>query len=744
MRFLSARGITRSRMPLIALMALAAIGMAGCEGDDGKDGSDGAAGPAGPAGPSGPAGPEGPAGPPGSGAVQKPLESCGVCHSDGSAYAATDAHALTGQPSVSNVALATSGADLVVTFNLKVDGTNRDDFLILRSDYRFDGVDRFDLGDPLLASTGSGNYTITVPGGAADAVDSRYLFRVANSTDRNIRINAVVVADIGDAPMAVVSDQSCANCHGADISAHYGYQAGASQCIVCHDSSALPDNADFFKVVHGIHNSHNMPSGHYEYADDEIFSVTYPTYMTNCSVCHDTQETLTAANSMTVSGANCFSCHESMESWDFQAANLTFHESMTEATDCTVCHNPTSGFPYTVAGFHNGLVTERGGIIWEGLDTSVTEGARFDWQITGVVDDGTNLSIAWTATYDGVAVDPCNATVGVGAPVFDGDDAGNLSMLRSYAQGEDFILGTADAPGQANAVNLSTSNTTCSGNVATTVIPVEDTDATVGRVALQGKPRVISVADPASTMMVRAKTPTFDWVIGTSDAAAERRAIADSSQCLKCHVGSLYQHGGNRVDNVDMCILCHNSASNEQNVRVGMGVDASEAYDGRAGQTYEFKSMLHLIHSRGGAGASPIVIYRNRGIYAWAPEGTMLPNWPGTGSQPVFGSDDGTGNPVMQSHNFHSPTYPRPTNDCGACHVAGFDVIPDQATAMATTLEAGEEPWTNQVDDVLQGAGAAACTSCHSSSSALGHANQNGWTPTTFDDGRQTIIDAAN
>jgi OmcA/MtrC family decaheme c-type cytochrome len=245
-------------------------------------------------------------------------------------------------------------------------------------------------------------------------------------------------------------------------------------------------------------------------------------------------------------------------------------------------------------------------------------------------------------------------------------------------------------------------------------------------------------------MMVRAKTPTFDWVIGTSDAAAERRAIADSSQCLKCHVGSLYQHGGNRVDNVDMCILCHNSASNEQNVRVGMGVDASEAYDGRAGQTYEFKSMLHLIHSRGGAGASPIVIYRNRGIYAWAPEGTMLPNWPGTGSQPVFGSDDGTGNPVMQSHNFHSPTYPRPTNDCGACHVAGFDVIPDQATAMATTLEAGEEPWTNQVDDVLQGAGAAACTSCHSSSSALGHANQNGWTPTTFDDGRQTIIDAAN
>jgi OmcA/MtrC family decaheme c-type cytochrome len=329
--------------------------------------------------------------------------------------------------------------------------------------------------------------------------------------------------------------------------------------------------------------------------------------------------------------------------------------------------------------------------------------------------------------------------------VFHARTGSNLSMLRSYAQGGDFIIGTADAPGQASAVNVTTTNTTCANNVATTTIPVDDVDATVGRVALQGKPWVVArdPADADGVMQVRAKTPTFDWNLGTSNAATARRAIADSGQCVKCHVGSLYQHGGNRVDNVDMCILCHNSASNEQNVRVGMGVDASEAYDGKAGQTFEFKSMLHAIHSRGAEGASPIVIYRNRGIYAWAPEGTTLPNWPGTGNQPVFGSADANGQPVMQNHNFHSPTYPRPTNDCGACHTADFDdLLPDQATAMATTLEAGEEPWGNQVDDVLQGAGAAACTSCHSSSDAKGHAYQNGWTPQSFENGRQTIIDA--
>ena len=40
MKFAGARGITRTRVPLIAMLALAAtIGLAGCEGDDGKDGA---------------------------------------------------------------------------------------------------------------------------------------------------------------------------------------------------------------------------------------------------------------------------------------------------------------------------------------------------------------------------------------------------------------------------------------------------------------------------------------------------------------------------------------------------------------------------------------------------------------------------------------------------------------------------------------------------------------------------------
>ena len=208
-----------------------------------------------------------------------------------------------------------------------------------------------------------------------------------------------------------------------------------------------------------------------------------------------------------------------------------------------------------------------------------------------------------------------------------------------------------------------------------------------------------------------------------------------------------------------------------------MGVDASEAYDGKAGQTFEMKTMLHAIHSTGETGTgAPIVIYRNRGIYAWAGDASQLPNWedvvagapcdtpqddPGDLSGfLVYGADPENPN-SCQTHNFHAPTYPRHLYDCASCHVEddpstpnvdeGFAVLPDQSVAVATTLDAGDsEDAVNQLDDVLEGASAAACMSCHQSSDSAvqaqlkGHAYQNGWEPTEFPEGRQTIIDAAN
>jgi len=689
---------------------------------------------------------------------------------------------LAGLATVSNVAfaVAANNVDLVVTYNLKVDGVNTTDFTAVSRDLRVNAAgDNSDLGAITTAtSTGNGNYSITIPGGAAAAAEnSRYLFRVGNPAGQR----AVVVEDFPAAPFAnAVTNQACNNCHGETgiFQIHgggYATPAGFEQCTVCHKSDYRDFEDPFFGIIHGVHNSHNMPSGHYEY-DGELFSVTYPTYMNNCSVCHNEPGMLSAANGMTVTKDNCFSCHESLEGFGGALDGLEFHDIYADdsyaSNICLTCHraNGAAAEYVTVTDFHNGLTTGNGGIIWDGEDTSVEEGKLFSWQITGVVDNGTTLAISWTATYNMVGVDPCNATVGAGAPVFHGDGSGNLSVLYTYLQGGDPIRGTANAPGQADAINVTTTNTSCANGVATTTItPNRVAGATVGRIAIQGKPRLVSVANAAATMAVRAKTPVYDFVVGTGAQAPARRTIVDTTnKCLDCHVGSLYQHGGNRVDNVDMCILCHNSASNEQSVRVGMGVDASEAYDGKAGQTFEMKSMLHAIHTSGAVATSrvpdinqaPIAIYRNRGIYYWGLEEPA--NWPDpvadacvrgtppntTAGQWVYGADRTIAN-ACQPHNFHEPTYPRLEYDCGACHSDSFvDLLPDQRVGMATTLVASEDPenavWADQTDDVLQGAGAAACTSCHSDGAAKGHAYQNGWTPQVFPNGRQTIIDATN
>ena len=728
----------------VLVMSALAFAMAGCEGDTGPQGATGAAGADGADGQDGVAN-------------ITPLESCGVCHDDGSFASAPDAHAVPPIEMVSNVAFAVNGADLDVTFSLAVDGAPGLGYDTIERGYQADALANAnicnatdgvcDTGSLTLTENGGGDYTLKVIGGAAAAAtDYRYLFRVADGGEGETRVYFY-----GDTPASpflptIVSSPSCAACHGPEgIGIHGGYyqeQDASEPCLVCHGVSPYwaPTTVvpELMEVAHEYHNG----------LRDEI---TYPTYIENCSVCHSQGANLTAANAMPVSGPDCFSCHGGMDSdsWDF--TGLEFHLNYDETTNCQACHtDPANGgiAREFVVEFHDGLETPRHGFIYGGLDTSIVEGDKFDWAITSMVDDDVNLTLTWEASYEGVPVDPCNATVGVGAPTFHLGN-GSLRTYRSYAQGDDFIIGgSTSAPGQPDPrVNPDDTNTTCAGLIATTVIPVEIVAAEKGRIALGGKPHVISPDVAGLEVEARVPSPTFDWLLGDGTAVA-RRAIVDTELCLDCHVGSLYQHGGDRVDNVDYCLVCHNAASNEQNVRTGtMGVDPADAYDGRAGETFEMKTMVHRIHSAGES-ANPYVIYRGRGVYGFAEDESLLPNWPGTGSQVVYGStiaNDGTPGSYVVNHNFHAPTYPRGLYDCAACHVDGsVDFQPDQRLAMANTREAGSGVWEDQLDDTLQGAATTACVTCHADGAAKGHAYQNSWDPQEFPEGRQTIIDAAN
>jgi OmcA/MtrC family decaheme c-type cytochrome len=585
---------------------------------------------------------------------------------------------------------------------------------------------------------------------------------------------AIITFDFPASPVVdVLGDVACAKCHGTlGNGFHYGTPvAGGKACVVCHDAvnTTYPR---YYPMIHGIHNSHNMPTGEFPLFDNAVppeliatFSVGFPSYMQNCSLCHSTDAALAVTNAEPVTFDFCMTCHQNFSGFgtaDFGGIN---HAIFNAATDCALCHNdgPTGIAFGTHAGAHNAnsvaVATDRGGLVWDGVDLSVTQGARVVTQFTNVIRTGNNLAIDWTVAVDGTLVDPCNTTPGTSAPTFQS----GFSILKAFFQGDDLINannGNA-APGQANSTNLDftagTGNTVCVGTTATTTVPLTAAEALLtgkARIGLQGRPTLTvptpSPGTPTATqnILVRAKSPVFDFDLATGAAATPRRIVVDNQKCIDCHLGSLYQHGGNRIDNEELCIMCHNEASSEQNRRETMGVDASEAYDGKAGQTYGFKTMLHAIHATGVRG-TPIVFYRNNGIYAFAGSETLLKNWPGTGSQVVFGSGpDGTNPVTTRNHNFVTAHFPRRLNDCVACHNDNFNRMPNPTISMATTVHAGVAPYDNQLDDALEGTTAAACGSCHTSTvpfeqNALKtHFYNEGWTPQVFELGRQTIINS--
>jgi hypothetical protein len=116
-----------------------------------------------------------------------------------------------------------------------------------------------------------------------------------------------------------------------------------------------------------------------------VYDTTYPTYMTNCSVCHKDQSIVPATGGSALAAANAMPVTGRLLQlpWLDGEPELGLHEQQLPPrlrlapTTCTTCHSAGNIAPATVADFHNGIETERGGIIWNGVDTSVTEGAKF-------------------------------------------------------------------------------------------------------------------------------------------------------------------------------------------------------------------------------------------------------------------------------------------------------------------------------------------------------------------------------
>ena len=751
----------------------------GCSGDDGSTGATGAQGP------------QGLTGPRGEDLTANPVpETCSVCHGN---VAAT--HAQTGAVTVGTVVSALDGGgNLVTTFNVKVDGVNSANFVLYRGYAHLDNAAQavpatatvtpmittgqrntlYSLADNgtvtgsgvTFVNLGAGNYSATVP--AANVIDNAdYLFIVkapAAATETavsNYTLEGSAVATLGTTSLRnLVSDAGCTSCHGptpAWSAKFRHYAVGGSKCQVCHSIvgrdvgiislldngtrvESLPKRAgtNAVEYFHGIHNSEGMPDNMYfrstnPAGGENSYAIGYPSDMRNCKVCHTEPAQLTAASTAPVSFWLCMTCHQSWKSFPNAPGG---HANYLDNTNCAAtCHNGSVARA-TVSEFHNFFegVDPHLDSFYGGTDISFDNPDNVLFTVTGVTKSGDNVAFTWTASKLGAAVNPCNTDNAVG-PTFQA-----LGAYLAYAKGDDWVnenLSASQSPGQPlGARNLFTSlSTVCASNVATTtglqVAAGAKPYAKKALLAIGGKP--LTRHSTGGMYFVRVASPTYAFSMATGASVTARRSAVDTKKCIACHRGTLYQHGGDRVDNEQLCVICHNPSSSEKNVRVGYRilnpdntVNTSATYDGKSAETYDMRYLLHAIHGAEKRD-NPIIIYRSRGVFAFAPEGAAKPTgWPAGGNVVDNALVNGSTNGQRIGHTWTIIDYPKPVNACEACHVAGLYEVPDQTKAVALTVEPGTS-WPSQTDDVSIGPAAGACTACHASSVARSHAFKQGY-----------------
>lgn len=350
--------------------------------------------------------------------------------------------------------------------------------------------------------------------------------------------------------------------------------------------------------------------------------------------------------------------------------------------------------------------------------------------IFSVTDPTTTPPVAWnintalpfqtvgaTLTLD-IAWDPSNEFTNTGsanpalAPVVGtalGVGAAIPVQVRNlHLGGSSPCLNNQDCPGIKDLTNRYW--------VAKTVTPVFAFGKTViaGRVAIEGRPVCNGVAGcpavaPFPIIPVKSATANFAFTsagAATAIIPTPRRPVVDIARCKQCHDGNqhgdtvvprLSLHGGNRNENLGLCMMCHNPNQTDVPFRFASTTDPRI---GGPEVPVDFKTMIHSIHA-GRFRKTPFV---------------------------VVGFNSSV-------NDFSGVRFPSSLRNCLNCHLEiggkGTFELPLKPQVLGTTISTGSiynvpagSARTINVDpanDVKISPTAAVCSSCHDGSDARAH-----------------------
>jgi OmcA/MtrC family decaheme c-type cytochrome len=546
----------------------------------------------------------------------------------------------------------------------------------------------------------------------------------------------------------IVKTATCNQCHN-QLTAH-GSRIETKLCVTCHNPGSwvkgnasatppIPDRTVDFKVfIHKLHYGEDLPSviagTPYGIGNADFSDVVFPADVrsngnTNpiaCTKCHDPNDSATpqAVAFEMPKRAACGACHDDV---DFvTGAN---HPGGPQGDDaaCVTCHAKNFALPTgpgTVMESHT---------MWDREYATKC----FKYNILSVTPEpaapGTTITITFSVTNP-------NPSLRLGADQSSGDPSCSAKSTYDIKADPEFTAGSASRLGIDVAWDTRDFNNTNSGtnpaqpisiNALTASAPIGDgtfsVTATVpatgtsgtGEVAIEGHPAGIAPATPShaqSTIQVPV-TSVFKYFAITDTKAVARRQVVDIAKCDNCHT-RLSLHGNNRVNEPQLCVICHNPNDTDVNRRpMTAGLpDPTLTLDKKKEEAIDFKRLIHGIHAAAQTkyDGTPADGFREKGLV-------------------IYGFGGGP-------NDFSDVRFPGILSDCGTCHLSntytlqGSWELPTQNGILGSTIDTAPgataltfaDQLADPADDSNISPTAAVCSSCHDSQVAQAHMEDNG------------------
>ncbi len=528
----------------------------------------------------------------------------------------------------------------------------------------------------------------------------------------------------------IVETATCNTCH-ASLSAHGGARVEVQYCVMCHSpqtTDPYSGNALDLKVmIHKIHTGNNLPSiqtannpdtvptlgqGYwivgYMQSLNNFNTVVFPQDTRYCTTCHaqNIAAATEATNYYTVPNmAACGACHDNVNFANGQNHNST--PIIANDSQCTTCHGPTSGLigsngvSLQVKAAH--VIPERqfqSTLAYNIIKATHTAPGQYPVVQFSVTDPSNG-----NKPYDILTADPfqyCDPNLYQANPnlsiavAWSTTDYTNVGSLVGSEVAQPFALGLVCTTPAPTAVGDGSFTVTSS-----TAIPA----GVMGSAGFLFQGHAVHDFNDGRGLQEIPVPNVVAYAPITDSVVVQRREVAPVANCDVCH-NQLNGHGGNRLDSVQACSLCHNpNATDVLARRPTITPSNPDPTDKLAEQTIDLKFMIHAIHAsdvRAGQSATPYVVYHR-------------------------------GNAV----DFSAETpFPGVISNCLSCHATDTYYPPDptSSTVLATTISTyvngvppnPSDPTFSPAGQVAVTAAAAACSACHTTMTAALHMTQNG------------------